>query len=95
MRRIFQTLAQIMGEQMNTPPDLIAPDTDVSRLRFQELAAAALACEKIFHVTLEDERIGDLKTVEDWVTYIKEKKADEQEHYTSPTDQDRESWLSR
>ena len=95
MRKIYQTVSQILGDIMGTPPDLMSPDTDVSRLKYQEKAAAAIACEKSFHVALEDERIDEMKTVEQWVNYITERVADREEDHPAPTDKEREAWYYR
>lgn len=95
MRNIYQAVSRIIGDIMGLSPDLVSPVTDVSRFRYQEKAAAAIACEKSFHVTLEDERIDDLKTVEQWVDYIAERVADQKEDRPAPTDQEREAWYYR
>ena len=95
MRKIYQSVSQIMGDIMGLSPDLVSPGTDVSHLRYQEKAAAAIACEKSFHVTLEDERIDELKTVEHWVNYITERIADRNDSRPAPTDKEREAWYYR
>ncbi len=95
MRKIYQTISQIMGDILGLTPDLVSPATDVSRLKYQEKAAAVIACEKSFHVTLEDERIDDLHTVEQWVDYITERIADREEDRPALTDQEREAWYYR
>ncbi len=92
MRRIYQTIAHIMEDILGTSPIPVSPGTDVSRLKYQEKAAAAIACEKTFHVTMEDERIDDLKTVELWVDYVAERVADRDEDRPAPTEKDREAW---
>ena len=92
MRKIYQTVSQIFGDILGQAPDLISPGTNVSPLKYQEKAAAVIACEKSFHVTLEDERIDDLKTVEQWVDYITERVAGRDENRPAPTDQEREAW---
>ena len=95
MRKIYQTVCQILGDIMGLTPDLVFPSTDVSRLQYQEKAAAVIACEKSFHVTLEDEWIDDLKTVEQWVDYIAERVADRDEDRPAPTEKEREAWYYR
>ena len=95
MRKIYLTVSQIMGDIMGLAPDLVSPATDVSCLKYQEKASAVIACEKSFHVTLEDERIDDLKTVEQWVTYIAERIADRDEDRSAPTEKEREAWYYR
>jgi hypothetical protein len=95
MRNIYQAVSRIIGDIMGLSPDLVSPAADVSRFRYQEKAAAAIACEKSFHVTLEDERIDDLKTVEQWVDYIAERVAEKKEDRPAPTDQEREAWYYR
>ena len=92
MRKIYQTVSQIMGDIMGIAPDLVSPATDVSCLKYQEKAAAVIACEKSFHGTLEDEKIDDLKTVEQWVDYIGERIADRDEERPAPTEKEREAW---
>ncbi len=92
MRRIYQTVSQIIGDIIGLPPDLISPATDVSRLKYQEKAAAVIACEKSFHVTLEDERIDGLKTVEQWADYVTERIADRDDGRPAPSEKDREAW---
>ncbi len=95
MRKIYQVVSQILGDIMGLPPDLMSPDTNVSQLKYQEKAAAVIACEKTFHVALEDERIDEMKTVEHWVNYITERVADRDEDRPAPTDQEREAWYYR
>ncbi len=95
MRKVYQTVSQILADIMGSPSDLISPDTDVSRLRYQEKAAAAIACERSFHIELEDERIDGLKTVEAWVDYVRERIADREDGRPAPTDKERESWYYR
>ena len=95
MRKIYQTVCQILGDIIGLTPDLVSPTTDVSHFKYQEKAAAVIACEKSFHVTLEDERIDDLKTVEQWVNYITERVADREEDRPAPTEKEREAWYYR
>ena len=92
MRRIYQTVARIMEDILGTAAAPVSPGTDVSHLKYQEKAAAAIACEKAFHVTMEDERIDDPKTVEQWVDYVAERVADRDEDRPAPTEKDREAW---
>ncbi len=73
----------------------MSPGTDVSHLRYQEKAAAAIGCEKSFHVALEDERIDELKTVEQWVNYITERIAERDDGRPAPTEKEREAWYYR
>ncbi len=95
MRKIYRTVSQIFGDIMGMPSDLISPDTSVSHLKYQEKAAAVIACERSFHVALEDERIDELKTVEQWSDYITERVADRDEGRPAPTDKEREAWYYR
>ena len=95
MRKIYQTVCQIMGDIMGLTPDLMSPDTNVSHLRYQEKAAAVIACEKSFHVALEDERIDELKTVEQWVNYLTERIASRDDGRPAPTEKEREAWYYR
>ena len=95
MRKIHQTVSQIMGDILGLAPDLVSPSTDVSHFKYQEKAAAVIACEKSFHVALEDERIDDLKSVEQWVDYIMERVADQNEDRPAPTEKEREAWYYR
>lgn len=95
MRKIYQTVSQILGDIMGIPSDLMAPDTNVSHLKYQEKAAAVIACEKSFHISLEDERIDEMKTVEQWVNYITERVADREEGRPAPTEKEREAWYYR
>ena len=95
MRKIYQTVSQILGDILAMPPDTVGPETKTDQLRYQELAAAALACEKLFHIEMEDERIGDFQTVADWVDYVRQRLAQRDDHFVSPTDQEREAWYYR
>ena len=95
MRKIYQTISQIMGDILGLAPDLVSTSTDVSHLKYQEKAAAVIACEKSFHIILEDECIDDLKTVEQWVDYITERVADQNEDRPAPTEKEREAWYYR
>lgn len=95
MRKIYQTVSQIFGDILGLAPDLISPDTNVSHLKYQEKAAAVIACEKSFHAALEDERIDELKTVEQWVDYITERVAAQEEDRPAPTEKEREAWYYR
>ena len=52
MRKVYQAVAQIMADILAVHPDVITPDTQVSSLKYQELAAAAIACEKTFHIEI-------------------------------------------
>ena len=93
MRKIYQAVSQILSDILGTSPDLISPETKIQRFTYQEKAAAAIACEKTFHVELEDERIDGLLTVSDWVTYIQERLSNRDDAYAPPTDSDREAWI--
>ncbi len=92
MRDIRPTVFQILGDILGVPADVLSPTASVSSLKYQEMAAAAIACEKTFHIELEDERIPDLKTAGAWVDYVKERIADRDDGRPAPTDQERESW---
>ena len=92
MRKVYQAISQIMGEILSTQPEYVSPDTSLTSLRYQELAAAAIACEKTFHITMEDECIRGLTTVSDWVDYVKQRIAEEDQPTLPVTDQERESW---
>jgi len=92
MRKIYQAVSQILGEIMALQPEEVTPGTALDALRYQELAAAAIACKKTFHITMEDERIKGLKNVEDWVAYIKERIAQEQENTGPASQKERETW---
>jgi acyl carrier protein len=92
MRKVYQTVSQIMADIIGSPSDLIAPDTDLSSLRYQEKAAAAIACERSFRIEMEDERIDGLKTLENWADYIRERIADKEDGRPAATDRERESW---
>ncbi len=76
MRDIRPTVFQILGDILGVPADVLSPTASVSSLKYQEMAAAAIACEKTFHIELEDERIPDLKTAGAWADYVKERIAD-------------------
>ena len=95
MRKVYQAVAQIMADILAVHPDVITPDTQVSSLKYQELAAAAIACEKTFHIEIEDERVTDLHTVSDWTAYIQRRLSDQDDHYAPPTDEEREKWYYR
>lgn len=95
MRKIFQGFSQILAEILSVSPDMVSPDTALSSLRYQELASAVIACEKTFHIVMEDERICDLKTAADWVDYIRERIADGKENAAPASEQERESWYYR
>lgn len=91
MRRIYQAVSQILGDILGLTPDEVTPDTQAPK-RFQEMAAAAIACEKTFHIELEDERIPGLRTAADWAAYVEERLSGRDESYMPPTDEDREKW---
>lgn len=95
MHKIYRTVSRIMGDIIGLAPDLVSPATDVSRLTYQEKAAAVIACEKSFHIALEDERIDELKTVEQWTLYIAERIADRDEDRPAPTEKEKEAWYYR
>ena len=92
MRKVFQALCQILSGILGVSPDLIAPDAFLSSLKYQELASAAIACEKTFHIEMEDERIKELCTPEQWADYILKRIADRDNAAPAPTEKDRESW---
>ena len=92
MHRIYQLICDIMGDILSLHPDEINPKTDVSHLTYQEMAAAAIACEKTFHIEMEDERIGQLKSISDWMNYVQERIKDQKEDRPAPSDAERESW---
>lgn len=92
MRKIYQAVSQILGEIMAIQPEEVVPGTPLDTLRYQELAAAVIACEKTFHIAMEDERIKDLKNVEDWVSYVKERIAEEKENTGPASQKERENW---
>ena len=62
MRKIYSTVCRIMGQFLAQHPEEITPDT-AAPVKYQDKAAAAIACEKTFHIEMEDERVGALKTV--------------------------------
>ena len=93
MRKIFPTLCRVMADVLPLPPEAITPATRLDGLSYQELAAAAIACERAFHIEMEDERIGELKCVADWMRYIGERMGEDGQAYTPPTDAERESWF--
>ena len=95
MRKVYQTVSQIFADILGSASDFVSPDTDVAGLRYQEKAAAAIACERSFHIVLEDERIDGLKTVEAWVDYVQERIADREDGRPAPTEKERESWYYR
>ena len=92
MRKIFPELRRIMAGVMPLSPDAITPATRVDGLKYQELAAMTIACEKAFRIDMEDERIGDLHCVADWMRYIAERMGEDGKDYVPPTDEDRETW---
>ncbi len=91
MRKIYSTVCRIMGQFLALHPEEITPDTP-SPGKYQDKAAAAIACEKTFHIEMEDERIGGFKTVADWVEYVSERISDQDDRYVPPTDEEREKW---
>ena len=91
MRKIYQAVSQIMGDVLGLSPDEITPDS-LAPERYQEMAAAAIACEKTFHIELEDERIADLKTIADWAEDVQARLSIRDGRYLPPTDEDREKW---
>lgn len=91
MRKIYQAVSQIMGDILGFGPDEVTPDTPTPR-RYQDMAAAAIACEKTFHIELEDERIAALCTVADWAEYVEERLSSRDDRFLPPTDEDREKW---
>ena len=95
MRKVYQAVSQIIAEILSTQPDLVSPETSVNTLRYQELAAAVIGCEKTFHIHMQDERICELKTVADWVEYVKERIADQQEDAPIANENEREGWYYR
>lgn len=92
MRNIYSALCQIFSGILSRWPDELSPETKVNRLSYQELAAAAIACEKTFHIEMEDERIAGLIRLADWVDYIRERIGEKEDGRPAPTDQERESW---
>ena len=95
MRKIYHAVSQILGEILSLQPDEVAPDTTLSSLHYQELAAAAIACEKTFHITMEDEQICGLVAVEDWVEYVRKRIEEENENKLPATEKEREAWYYR
>lgn len=92
MRKIFQALCQIFSEILGLSMDAVTPDTALTGLKYQELAAAAIACEKTFRIEMEDERVGEMVTVEQWVDYIRERITEKNDGAAPASDEERESW---
>ena len=92
MRKIYQAISQIFGEIMTMQPEELSPAASLAALRYQELAAAVIACEKTFQINMEDERIKELNNIEDWVSYVKERIAQSKENMGPATEKERETW---
>ena len=92
MDNLYPTLAGIFCEVFGLSPDALTPDTALSPRTYQELAAAVIACEKAFHIRVEDERAGELTTAAQWAAYIEDRIADSREDRPAPTEKERESW---
>ena len=95
MRKVYQAVSQIMAEILATQPEMVSPETSLLSLRYQELAAAVIGCEKTFHIRMEDERIRELSTVAAWVEYVKERIAEQKEDASPADEKERDSWYYR
>ena len=92
MRRIYQTLVEIFGNILGSHPDLISPHTTLSHLKYSELGAAVIACEKLFHIRMADERIRSLENIAQWHDYIKECIHEQKDDRPAPTQAERDNW---
>ncbi len=95
MGNVSQTVTQILGDILGAPGDTLTLSASTASFKYQEMASAAIACEKAFRIEMEDERIPDLRTVGDWVNYVRERIADRDDGRPAPTDEERESWYYR
>ena len=92
MRRVYLTLVEIFGNILGLHPDAISPQTSLTHLRYCDLGAAVIACEKLFHIQMADERIPSLENLAMWTDYIKECIREQRDQRPAPTQEERDQW---
>lgn len=72
---MFETLKEILVEEMQIKPDLIKPESDLKNdlnMNSIELSELVLACEEKFGVEIDEETAKNFTTVKDVVDYMEE-----------------------
>ena len=93
MRKVYHTLVEIFGGIMGLHPDVISPQTTVTHLRYCDLGAAVIACEKLFHIAIEDEKIHSLENIAQWTYYVKYRIQEEREDHPAVSQAERDRWF--
>ena len=89
MRKVYQTLVEIFGNILGLHPDAISPQTALTQLRYCDLGTAVIACEKLFHIQMEDEKIRSLENIAQWTDYVKHCIHEDR---PAPTQAQRDQW---
>ncbi len=72
---MFETLKEILVEEMQIKPDLIKPESDLKNdlnMNSIELSELVLACEEKFGIEIDEETAKNFATVKDVVDYMEE-----------------------
>ncbi len=75
----FNKLQEIIAEAINSEPDEITSETELTQAGGFEpidIARIVIQCEKEFHVTIHDEDVHRLKKVSNLAGYISQARAD-------------------
>jgi acyl carrier protein len=86
---IRRMLAGILGQDEAG----IAPGTKLWRsVDAVSLAKLVIACERRYRITIDDERVPDLKRLQDLVEYVRRKASEGRDDYVQPDERGRDAW---
>ena len=74
---IFEKIKELLAEQLDTPADDMAMDTDIANdlgADSLDVVELLMSIEDEFDVEIPDEEIENIKTIGDLVKYIEENK---------------------
>ena len=74
---IFEKIKELLAEQLDTPADDMAMDTDIANdlgADSLDVVELLMSIEDEFDVEIPDEEIENIKTIGDLVQYIEENK---------------------
>ena len=86
---IRRMLAEILGQDEAQ----IAPGTKLWRsVDAVSLARLVIACERRYKITIDDERVPDLRRLEDLVECVRRKVSEGRDDYVQPDERVRDAW---
>lgn len=87
---IRRMLAEILGQEEAQ----IAPGTKLWRsVDAVSLSKLLIACERRYKITIDDERVPDLRRLADLVEYVRQKASEGRDDYVLPDERGRDAWF--